>query len=181
MIKLKDLIIEAKVHRLQVFTTGTGGKKNMKFNPSKIPTGKLKIGNQMACQNKPIGGFWTSSYREKTKDTDWEEFKGMRMPSWKSGMGAVFQVVGNPKLAIVNNNKDYEKLMKKYDASHYEQMGCNGGRYYLNWHMLSKHYDGFRLTFKGSRDYIPGVHEWDVESTVWFNMNKLEFLGTIKV
>ena len=44
MIKLKDLLNEAKVHRLQIFTPGTGG--NMKFNPSKIPTGKLKIGNQ---------------------------------------------------------------------------------------------------------------------------------------
>tara|TARA_Y100001963_G_scaffold77553_1_gene107473 strand:- start:485 stop:1030 length:546 start_codon:yes stop_codon:yes gene_type:complete len=180
MIKLKDLIMESKVHRLQIFTTGTGGKKNMKFNPTKMPTGKLRISNQMACQNKPEGGFWTSGYREKIKSSDWEEFKRMRIPSWKSGMGAVFQVVGNPKLAVVNNNKDYEKLMKKYGASHYEKMGCNGGRYYLNWHALSKHYDGFRLTFKGSRDYIPGVHEWDVESTVWFNMKKLQFLGTIK-
>ena len=55
--KLKDLLNEAKVHRLQIFTPGTGGKGagNFKFNPSKIPTGKLRIGNQMACQNKPVG------------------------------------------------------------------------------------------------------------------------------
>ena len=88
MIKLKDLITEAKVHRLQIFTPGTGG--NMKFNPSKIPTGKLRIGNQMACQNKPQGGFWTSGYREKIKSSDWEEWKRMKMPHWRSGMGAVF-------------------------------------------------------------------------------------------
>ena len=184
MIKLKDLLNEAKVHRLQIFTPGTGGnisKDSMKFNPSKIPTGKLRIGNQMACQNKPQGGFWTSGYREKIKSSDWEEWKKMKMPHWRSGMGAVFEVVGNPKLAVVNNNKDYAKLLKKYDASHYEEMGCGGGKYYLNWHALSKKYDGFRLTFKGSRDFIPGVHEWDVESTVWFNMSKLEFMGTTKV
>ena len=111
MIYLKDLLNEAKVHRLQIFTPGTGGKDNMKFNPSKIPTGKLRIGNQMACQNKPQGGFWTSGYREKIKSSDWEEWKKMKMPHWRSGMGAVFEVVGNPKLAIVNNNKDYEKFL----------------------------------------------------------------------
>jgi len=182
MIKLMDLITEAKVHRLQVFTPGTGGKgsDNFKFNPNKIPQGKLKVGMQMACQNKPKGGFWTSGYREKIKSTDWEEWKRMKQPEWKTGFGAVFKVVGNPKLAVVNNNKDYAKLIKKYGID-VSDMGCSGGQYYLQWHNIAKDYDGFRLTFKGSRDFIPGVHEWDVESTVWFNMKKLEFLGTTKV
>jgi hypothetical protein len=183
MIKLKDLITESKVHRLQIFTPGTGGKGsgNFKFNPKKIPRGKLKIAIQMACQNKQ-GGFWTSGYREKIKSTDWEEWKKMKMPQWRTGFGAVFEVVGNPKIAVVKNNKDYEKLLKKYAMGDYMQDICGpSGKYMLNWHELAKQYDGFRLTFKGSRDFIPGVHEWDVESTVWFNMNKLQFLGTTKV
>ncbi len=181
MIKLKDLLNEASVHRLQIFTPGTGGAEygNMKFNPSKIPAGKLRIGNQMACQNKPQGGFWTSGYREKIKSSDWEEWKRMKMPDWRSGFGAVFQVVGNPKLAVVNNNKDYAKLLKNHDASHYEEMGCGGGKYYLNWHTLSKKYDGFQ--FAGSKYSVPLLGQWDVESTVWFNMSKLKFLGTTKL
>tara|TARA_B100000131_G_scaffold323076_1_gene379646 strand:+ start:2008 stop:2556 length:549 start_codon:yes stop_codon:yes gene_type:complete len=182
MIKLMDLLNEAKVHRLQIFTPGTGGpeKYNMVFNPRKVPTGKLKIGIMMACVNKPIGGFWTSGYRKSIKASDWSEWKRMKQPEWRTGFGAVFQVVGNPKLAVVNNNKDYEKLLKKYRNDLTDICGTSGP-YYLNWHALAKDYDGFRLTFKGSRDFIPGVHEWDVESTVWFNMNKLEFLGTTKV
>ena len=68
MLKLMDLISEAaQLSPYQIFSPGTGGKhltKNWKFDPSKIPTGKLKVGNQMACSNKPIGGFWTSSYLE---------------------------------------------------------------------------------------------------------------------
>ena len=182
MIKLMDLITEAKVHRLQIFTPGTGGKDagNFKFNPSKIPQGKLKIGIMMACINKPNGAFWTSGYREKIKASDWSEWKRMKQPEWRTGMGAVFKIVGNPKLAIVNNNKDYEKLMKKYEND--VSYNCpNDGKYYMNWHKLAKDYDGFRLTFKGSRDFIPGVHQWDVESTAWFNMKKLEFIGTTKV
>ena len=182
MIKLTDLLNEASVHRLQIFTPGTGGKGagNFKFNPSKIPTGKLKVGIQMACQNKPKGGFWTSGYRKSIKGSDWSDWKRKNQPTWRTGFGAVFQVKGSPKLCVINNNKDYEKVLKKYGMDVSDMCG-KAGEYYLNWHKLSKDYDGFRLTFKGSRDFIPGVHEWDIESTVWFNMDKLEFLGTTKV
>ena len=45
----------------------------------------------------------------------------------------------------------------------------------------AKDFDGFRITYKGSRDFIPGVHDWESESTAWFNMSKLKFLGTTKV
>ena len=106
----------------------------------------------------------------------------MKQPEWRTGFGAVFQIVGSPKLAVVNSQKDYDKLLKKYALGDYMEDICGpAGKYMLNWHELAKHYDGFRLTFKGSRDFIPGVHEWDVESTVWFNMSKLKFLGTTKV
>ena len=186
MIKLKDILNEAKVHRLQVFTPGTGGKDygNFKFDPSKFPVGdkggKLRVGIMMACVNKPNGAFWTSGYRKSTKATDWSELKRMKYPSWRTGMGAVFEIIGNPKLAVVNNQKDYDKLVKKYqnDTS---DMGCGGGQYYLNWHKLANDYEGFRLTFKASRNFIPGVHDWETESTAWFNMSKLKFLGTTKV
>ena len=183
MIKLRDILNEVQLSKYQLWATGTGGRGagRWEFDGKKLPKGKLKIYNPMSCGNKPAGAFWTSSYKQKFKGSAWTDFKKKEFPTWHSGMGAVFEVVGNPKLAVVNNNKDYEKLLKKYDASHYEEMGCGGGKYYLNWHALSKKYDGFRLTFKGSRDFIPGVHEWDVESTVWFNMSKLKFLGTTKL
>ena len=104
----------------------------------------------------------------------------MKQPEWRTGMGAVFQVKGSPKLAVVNNNKDYEKVLTKYRMDVSDMCG-KAGEYYLNWYKLSKDFDGFRLTFKCSRGFIPGVHEWDVESIVWFNMDKLEFIGTTKV
>ena len=44
MIKLKDLLTEAQLSRYQIFSPGTGGS-NFKFNPEKVPTGKLKVGN----------------------------------------------------------------------------------------------------------------------------------------
>ena len=138
-----DLITEAKVHRLQIFTPGTGGKGmgNFKFDPSRIPTGRLNVSSVAQyggqCFNKPQGCFWTSSYREKTKDTEWSEFTRTKLPHWHSGMGAVFKVVGSPKIAVVRNQKDYDKLVKKYqhDTS---DMGCPSGDQYLNWYKMSK-------------------------------------------
>ena len=48
MIKLKDLITEAQLSKLQIFSPGTGGtlakgQSNMKFDPSKVPTGRLNV------------------------------------------------------------------------------------------------------------------------------------------
>ena len=188
MIKLMDLITEAKVHRLQVFTPGTGGKEhgNFKFDPSKFPvgdkvTGKLKAGFAMSCVNKPKGAFWTSGYRKSTKATDWSELKKRKYPTWRTGMGAVFEVVGNPKLLVISKDSDYTKALKKYGMGHLEDICGVAGKYILNWTAVAKDFDGFRITYKGARDFIPGVHDWESESTAWFNMSKLKFLGTTKV
>ena len=179
MIKLKDLLNEAKVHRLQIFTPGTGGKDNMKFNPSKIPTGKLKIGNILGCLNKPNGAFWTSSYKSKFKGSDWTDWKKKEMKHWHSGIGAVFEIQGSPKIARVSNWKQYQKLRDKY-PNDYSDMGCSHGDKYLNWYALSKDYDGFHLA--SDRGFGPyGISGWDSESVAWFNMKPLKFVGTIKV
>ena len=183
MIKLKDLLNEAQLSKYQIFSPGTGGKDfgNMKFNPSKIPTGQLKIISMYDrggdCVNKPYGAFWTSSYKQKFKGSAWTDYKKWKFPDWHTSMGAVFELKGSPKIAKVRNQKDYDKLVKKYpnDTS---EMGCGGGQYYLNWHKLANDFDGFQLA---SSKFIPGVHQWDVESTAWFNMRKLKFVGTTKV
>jgi hypothetical protein len=187
MIKLMDLLLEDKMPRnlslgkLQVFSPGTGGdraKFGMRLEPDKFPTGKLKVGMQMACSNKPIGGFWTSSYKQKFKGSEWTDYKKKNFKGWNSGIGAVFEIQGSPKIARIANWKQYEKLLKKYrhDVS---DMGCRDGDKYLNWHTLSKDYDGFHLAMSNAR--MAGMGDWDVESVVWFNMSKLKFVGTIKV
>ena len=186
MIKLKDLITEAaQLSKYQIFAPGTGGldkgSANMDFDPTRVPRGRLKVYSMFEvngkCFNKPWGAFWTSSYKQKFKGSAWTDFKKKKFPSWHSSMGAVFEITGSPKVLKIRSQKDYDKAVKKYgiDTS---DMGCGGGQYYLKWHEIAKHYDGFQLA---STKFIPGVHEWDVESTVWFNMKKLKFVGTTKV
>ena len=93
-------------------------------------------------------------------------------------MGAVFQIKGSPKILKIKSHNDYMKIQKKFplDAS---KRDCPSGDLYLDWGKLSKKYDGFQ--FAGSKYSVPLLGQWDVESTVWFNMSKLEFIGTTKV
>ena len=175
MIKLKDLLLEAaQLSKYQIFAPGTGGEY-FKFDPNKVPTGKLRIGMQMACQNKPRGGFWTSSYKQKFKGSAWTDFKKKEFPTWHSGMGAVFEIKGSPKILKIKSHNDYLKIQKKFPM----RVECPSGELYLNWQKVSKKYDGFQ--FAGSKYSVPLLGQWDVESTAWFNMSKLEFIGTTKV
>ena len=153
----------------------------MKFDPSKIPTGQLKIISMYDrggdCVNKPYGAFWTSSYKQKFKGSAWTDFKKKRFPKWHSSMGAVFELKGSPKILKIKSHNDYMKIQKKFplDAS----AKCGAGDMYMDWGKLSKKYDGVQLA--GSTMGIPMLGQWDVESTAWFNMKKLEFIGTTKV
>jgi len=181
--KLKDLITEAQLSKYQIFSPGTGGGKyNMKFNPNKVPTGKLNISSMVQygglCFNKPVGCFWTSSYKQKFKGSAWTDFKKKKFPDWHSGMGAVFALKGSPKILKIRNHKDYLKIQKKapLDAS---KRNCPSGELYLDWKKVAKKYDGFQLA--GSTMSIPMLGQWDVESTAWFNMSKLKFVGTTEV
>ena len=182
MIKLKDLLTEAaQISKYQIFAPGTGGRGtgNFKFNPSKVPTGRLNIysmydlgGN---CVNKPYGVFWTSSYKQKYKGSEWTDYKKKKFPDWHSSMGAVFKVKSGAKILKIRNHKDYMKIQKKFPM----RVECPSGELYLNWKKVSKKYDGVQLA--GSTMSIPMLGQWDVESTAWFNMSKLEFVGTTKV
>jgi len=180
--KLKDLLREAQLSKYQIFSPGTGGGMfhSMKFNPEKLPTGELRIYSRYdkdgACFNKPYNAFWTSSYKQKFKGTAWTDLKKKKYPEWHTGEGAVFEIVGSPKILKIKNHNDYIKIQKKFSQN---AESCPSGELYLDWRKLSKKYDGFQLA--GSKYSAPLLAQWDVESTCWFNMKKLKFVGTTKV
>ena len=91
-------------------------------------------------------------------------------------MGAVFEIKGSPKILKIRNHNDYMKIQKK---AYKYNVDCPSGELYLDWRAVSKKFDGVQLA--GSTMGIPMLGQWDVESTAWFNMKKLEFVGTTKV
>ena len=178
MIKLKDLITEAQLSKYQIFSPGTGGS-TYDFVWKKVPkVNDIRIYNMYdargKCINKPYGSFWTSSYKEKYKGSEWTDYKKKKFPDWHSSMGAVFKVKSGAKILKIRNHKDYMKIQKKFPM----RVECPSGELYLNWGKVSKKYDAVQLT---NTDYVPMLGQWDVESTAWFNMKKLEFVGTTKV
>lgn len=163
MIKLKDLITERMDN--QVFLP------KWKFDPSKLPMGKLKItGDWM---NKPIGAFWTSSWNMKTLSSGWADWTKSEMPDWNSGDGVVFEVK-SVKLYTIKNEKDYEKLREKFP---YESKNLYGDDF-LDWKKISKKYDAVHVKNPYAHK---ALHCWDVESTAWFNMKPLKFIGTVAI
>ena len=180
MIKLKDLITEAaQLSKYQIFAPGTGGSTN-DFQWKKVPT-SISVWSMFqkngSCINKPWGVFWTSSYKEKYKGSEWTDYKKKRFPSWHSSMGVVFEIKGSPKILKIKSHNDYMNIQKKFPLD--IKGTCPSGDLYLDWRKVSKKFDGFQLA--GSTDSIPMLGQWDVESTAWFNMKKLEFVGTTKV
>ena len=183
MIKLKDLLFEAQLSKLQIFSPGTGGvsSQGWKFDPNKVPTGRLDVSSAVQyggrCFNKPQGVFWTSSYKQKFKGSAWTDFKKKKYPEWHTGMGAVFELKGSPKILKIKSHNEYMNIQKKFPLD--IEGTCPSGNLYLDWRKVSKKFDGFQLA--GSTDSIPMLGQWDVESTAWFNMRKLRFVGTTKV
>ena len=192
MIKLKDLITEgAQLSKYQIFSPGTGGTSTHDFKWKKVPKpGQIRIYNMYDvnghCINKPYGSFWTSSYKEKYKGSEWTDWKKKKQPSWVSGFGAVFEVQSGAKILKIKSHNDYMKIQKKYpfklrDFGYEDEFSnkCPSGDLYVDWPSIAKKYDGLQLA--GSSMMIPMLGQWDVESTAWFKMKKLKFVGTAKV
>ena len=188
MIKLKDLITEAQLSKYQIFSPGTGGSTN-DFKWKKVPkVNDIRIYNMYdargKCINKPYGSFWTSSYKEKYKGSEWTDWKKKKHPTWVSGMGAVFEVQSGVKILKIKSHNDYLKIQKKYPIKlgkfgYEDDFNCPSGDLYVDWPSIAKRYDGLQLA--GSSMMIPMLGQWDVESTAWFSMRKLKFVGTAKV
>ena len=109
----------------------------------------------------------------KTLSSGWAEWTKWEMPDWNSGDGVVFEVK-SAKLYTINNKKDYEKLREKFP---YESKSY-GGENFLDWPKLSKKYDGINVKNPYAHQ---ALHAWDVESTAWFNMKPLKFIGTVAI
>lgn len=159
MIKLKDLITEKMTNQIFMPMKDRGS-----FDPTKLPKGKLKIKGDWL--NKPGGAFWTSSWNNKTLSTDWADWTKHEMPQWHSGDGVVFEIKGG-KIYTIKNEKDYEKLYSLFPVDN---------NYFLDWPKLSKKYDGVHVKNPYAHK---SLHAWDVESTAWFNMKPLKFIGTV--
>jgi len=189
MISLKEILKEAINYNLQVFVPGSA-----KFDPEKLPIGKLKIKSPYSAfgVEKPDGAFWTSSYDNVIKTSDWSKWTRETMKDWSSNEAAVFSVIGSPKVFHIATPEDYKKLRDTFTIDYKEALkyGIEALASGIHWENVSKRYDAVHLVdywkARGSRENIQenpayiGLSSWDVESTAWFDMGFLKFKGMIK-
>jgi len=148
----------------------------------KIP----KIEN-ISGENKPCGGFWTSSLIDNKYYSEWHQYMREEMGYDVKTIKRVFIVKpkDDAKLYEVNSIEDWYNLFEKY-TSYIVELDRNFPPTklgYIDFELLSKDFDGLRISNKGLSDImkynqmaryykddmpkIP-IDEWDVESTLWF-------------
>jgi hypothetical protein len=157
-------------------------------------------------KNKPSFGFWTSNYKEKI-GSNWLKWYYVNM-GVVIKRASIFNIKKDAKIYTINNREDAMELHIKYGFTfsfHYDRRLFNipfrykkitqsGEVQIIPFHSklidfvkVSMDYDAIHLTKKGRGDtHLPEINDvdlngWDVESTLWFNLNNLERIKKIKL
>lgn len=125
-----------------------------------FPVRNDAIGTASWKNNKPYGGFWTSTYIDLagTPWSDWLRFlqeAHYAHDSVQSNLGYVYTVAEDAEILVLDEEDDLASIIDDYGDT-------NGA---FAWEEIARDYDAFHVTDNGYR-YMPG---WDCESTVWFN------------
>ena len=108
------------------------------------------------------------------------------MPKWFSEVGTLFYPVPGAKILELNTDADYTEVYNLYveltHAKHPDierDMGAMKISKNFPWPWVAQHWDAVHTTNPNSW----GLHmaAWDVESTVWFNLDALQKLGKVSV
>lgn len=129
--------------------------------------------------NKPLGGFWTSTYRGGR--SDWADWATVNLERKKATQGILLEPGG--KVYHLDDQSDYDRLFAKFPRK---------GMFdedFIDWEAVSRAYDGVHISRQGIRNLAslgstnndPPLYGWDVESTVWFNPSVLMAKGVIKM
>ena len=132
-----------------------------------------------AFRKKPINGFWTSSWREETRDSDWVEWcRGNDYGNPNTDHWFLLTPRKDARVYVIDSYADLERLIKKYPYVSPRARNIRDWqevhRYYtsIDFERMSQDYDGLRLTERGnSRLHMStplDMNLWDAESTVWF-------------
>jgi len=139
--------------------------------------------DEMTFRYKPDGGFWTSTWREETQDSEWVEWcRGENFGSPDESNWFLLTPQADARLYVINCYADLERLLNTYKwespmAKRLRQtVGENShlSHYYqgIDFERLAQDYDGLHLTYEGNNrlhlSYPLNMNAWDSESTVWF-------------
>jgi hypothetical protein len=156
-----------------------------------LPTADQRFDSKPG-DRKPENGFWTSTATETDHvwQSAWSEWTRHEMPSWAGEKGILFYPKAGAKILEMNTDDDFREIYNLYvdltNAKHSDEGpdygdGLDAMKVHRNfpWPWVAQHWDAVHTTSPNRW----GLHmaSWDVESTVWFNMNVLGKVGEVQV
>ena len=173
----------------QLYMSRSGGIVGMFDIPPSypMPTSKHKFIPKMG-DRKPEDGFWTSSAWETKHgwESKWSQWVKSNMSNWFSEKGILFYPKAGAKILTINNDDDFREIYDLYvdltQAKHPDienDMGAMKIFKYFPWPWVAQHWDAVHTENTSSVSLF--MSNWDVESTVWFNMNVLGKIGDVKI
>ncbi|PKR82397.1 hypothetical protein [Heyndrickxia camelliae] len=121
--------------------------------------------------SKPNGGLWTSSYNPDFGSA-WLKSGYVEI---KNGIeGYLINVSNDAKVLYVDTLEKAKEVAKKYYLGSFLTTDI------FDFEKMSKEYDGINVSNGGLLKISP-FWEWNIESTLWFNVSKLEVTETLKV
>jgi len=121
-------------------------------------------------------GFWTSTWRPETQDSEWVEWcAGENYSNPYADTWHLLTPKSDTQLYVIDSHADLLHLLDLYPwESRATRIMREAGfaRTTIDFEHLSKEYDGIHLTERGNAQthlsYPHELNSWDCESTLWF-------------
>lgn len=137
---------------------------------------------------KPNANLWTSTaigQGKKTYTSEWVEWCYSNAPGWVSPKGSLYEIQSGAKILNIGSDAAARKIAKVFGQD-FKGMGQYAilGKY--PWEELGKHFDAVRYPAKLSGKYSSRLNNilmslWDVESTAWYNTDKLRLVSEVNI
>jgi hypothetical protein len=137
---------------------------------------------------KPDAELWTSTAEfrgDNSYTSAWAEWCYYNMPSWLAKEGKLYEVQPGARILNIGSDAAAIKIARLFgrnysNASRYERLGN------YPWKELKLYFDAIRYPARLKSSFTSRQNNilmslWDVESTAWYNTNKLKFLRTVEI
>lgn len=142
---------------------------------------------------KPMAKRWTSTAElrawggtplKSSYSSAWVEWVNNNMPEWGSDVGLLYKIESGAKVLNMGSDATALKISKILGKDLSGNKWSRLSEY--PWEEIGKHFDAVRYPARlsgkwGSRSENILMSLWDVESTAWYNTDKLTLIGKVKI
>jgi hypothetical protein len=172
LVKYKNAVYRAvaETMELQVLQLPSGQKFDPNFKDKCVgPWSTSLMNNKPLCSNgqQPL---WTSSYDWWEQKTDWLRYCERNFKDAIGEQAVFFEVAPNARILRAYDYEDYDTIWELYPNTTQKAFSM-GTQKLLDYNAIAAEYDGFHVTSDARS--ASELHDWDAESTVWFNTKVL--------